>query len=270
MKYKAIFSDFDGTLYRSDYTISDKNKDAIHRYIKAGGKFVLATGRLFQAIYPKAMELGLDGDIVVYQGAGIYDLTSKKMIYSHLFDRELAVEVARYLDGLSGIVPMAYIDDQCCTQFSNPYTDNFAKICQISYTVTGKKLEQLVSESDSLPIKLLALVDPKDARIIEKNARDKFQGRVALCRSNPFILEFLPVGIDKGNAIEFLWKRYGLTREEVIAVGDSENDLSMIKRAGLGIATANAFDEVKEQADWVSVSNDDDAIAQIVDEICLK
>ncbi len=270
MKYKAIFSDFDGTLYRSDYTISDKNKDAIHRYINAGGKFVLATGRLFQAIYPKALELGLDGDIVVYQGAGIYDLASKQMFYSHLFERELAIEVAHYLDSLTNIVPMAYIDDQCCTQFANPFTDNFAKICQISYRKTGQKLEQFVRESQSLPIKLLALVDPKEAESVESEARTVFGDRVALCRSNPFILEFLPMGIDKGNAIEFLWKRYGLTREEVIAVGDSENDLSMIKRAGLGIATANAFDEVKSQADWVSLSNDDDAIAQIIDDICLK
>ncbi len=79
MRYKAIFCDFDGTLYREDHTISPTNKRAIKEFTKAGGKFVVSTGRLFSAIYPKLEELQLDGDVIVYQE---YSTSSQRSKFS--------------------------------------------------------------------------------------------------------------------------------------------------------------------------------------------
>ena len=269
MKYKAIFSDFDGTLYRSDYTISQANKDAIQRYIEAGGHFILATGRLFQSILPKAKELGLRGDLICYQGAGIYDIETRNLKYSNFFEPSLALEVADFLDERQDLVGMAYVDDECCVEYKNPYTDKFAMICQIAYNVTGKTLHDFLSESNP-PMKLIALIEPDKAPQLIEEARAKFGDRVVMCRSNPVIVEFLPVGINKGSAVREVCKMHDWSLDEVIAVGDSENDISMIETAGLGIATANAFEVTKNKADFVSVSNDEDAIAQIIYKFCLE
>ncbi|MGN0771300.1 MAG: Cof-type HAD-IIB family hydrolase [Christensenellales bacterium] len=269
MKYKAIFSDFDGTLYRSDYTISSANKDAIRRFIDEGGHFVLATGRLFQSILPKAKELGLKGELICYQGAGVYDIESRQLKYSNFFDRELALRVADFLDRRKYLVGMAYVDDECCVEYKNPYTDTFASICQIPYNVTGKSLHDFMTSS-SLPIKLIALIEPDRAQPLIEEAKAEFGDKVVMCRSNPVIVEFLPVGINKGNAVKEVCKMHGWSLDEVIAIGDSENDISMIETAGLGIATANAFEITKSKADFVSVSNDDDAIAQIIYRFCLE
>ena len=119
-------------------------------------------------------------------------------------------------------------------------------------------------------MKLIALIEPDKAPQLIDEARQQFGDRVVMCRSNPVIVEFLPVGINKGSAVREVCKMHDWSLDEVIAVGDSENDISMIETAGLGIATANAFDVTKNKADFVSVSNDEDAIAQIIYKFCLE
>lgn len=270
MKYKAVFCDFDGTLYREDHTISQVNKDAITKYVNAGGKFVISTGRLFSAISPKLEELGLHGDVIVYQGGGIYDIESKKQIFGKYFDRDMAVKALEYVESLGeDYVPLVYINDICHCRYFNEYVNTFVSICNIGYKETVVPLSQYVAESEDLPVKVLVLMQGENCDEFAKTGMKKFPS-LAFMRSHTFIVEIITKGINKGAAIEWLCDKYGISVKDTIALGDSENDIAMIKSAGLGVAMANAMPSVKQVADYITDTNDNDGVAKVIYEFCLK
>lgn len=270
MKYKAIFCDFDGTLYREDHTISQTNKDAIKKYLQAGGKFVVSTGRLFSAIYPKLQELGLEGDVIVYQGGGIYDIKSKKQIFGKYFDRDMAVKALKYVESMGDdFVPLVYINDTCHCRHFNEYVDAFVSICNIGYKETEIPLSEYVANCKDLPVKVLVLMQGEHCEEFEREGSERFPS-LAFMRSHTFIVEIVTKGINKGAAVEWLCDKYGIKVEDTIALGDSENDIAMIKTAGLGVAMANAMPKVKEAADYIADTNDNDGVAKVIYEFCLK
>ena len=269
MKYQAIFCDFDGTLYREDHTISQVNKRAIKEFVNAGGKFVISTGRLFSAIYPKLEELELDGDVIVYQGGGIFDIKTKKQIFGKFFDRDDTIAVLEYIESLGqDFTPIVYIDDTCHCQEFNEAVGTFVGICAIGYNVTHKPLSQFVRESESLPVKVVVLADDENCKKFVKEGQEKFP-HLAVMRSHQLVVEAITKGINKGEAIKWLCNKYGIDVSKAIAMGDSENDIEMIKAAGLGIAVGNAMPNVKLAADYVADTNDNDAVAQVIYKFCL-
>ena len=269
MRYKAIFCDFDGTLYREDHTISQVNKRAIKEYTQAGGKFVISTGRLFSAIYPKLEELELDGDVIVYQGGGIFDIKSKKQIFGKFFDKDDTIAVLEYIESLGeDYTPMVYLNDTPYCQEFNESVGIFIGICAVGYEVTHKPLSQFVRESEFLPIKVVVLADDEHCKKLVSEGREKFP-QLAIMRSHQLVVEAITKGINKGEAIKWLCNKYGIDVSEAIAMGDSENDIEMIKAAGLGIAVGNAMDNVKLAADFVADTNDNDAVAQVIYKFCL-
>lgn len=269
MKYQAIFCDFDGTLYREDHTISQVNKRAIKEFVNAGGKFVISTGRLFSAIYPKLEELELDGDVIVYQGGGIFDIKTKKQIFGKFFDRDDTIAVLEYIESLGeDFTPIVYIDDTCHCQEFNEAVGTFVGICAIGYNVTHKPLSQFVREIASLPVKVVVLADDENCKKFVKEGQEKFP-HLAIMRSHQLVVEAITKGINKGEAIKWLCNKYGIDVSKAIAMGDSENDIEMIKAAGLGIAVGNAMPNVKLAADYVADTNDNDAVAQVIYKFCL-
>lgn len=270
MKYKAIFCDFDGTIYTEDHRISQTNKDAIARYVAKGGKFVVSTGRLFSAIYPKLLEMNLDGNVIVYQGAGVYDIKSKKQIFGQYFEREMAAQALEYAESLGDeYVPIVYIDDTChCREF-NEYVKEFVTICNIGYKETGIPLSQFVRQNPHLPVKVLVLMQGELCDGFSKEGRERFPS-LAFMRSHTFIVEIMTKGIDKGLAVKWLCEQYGIDIRDTISLGDSENDIAMIKTAGLGVAMANAMPKVKDAADYVTDTNDNDGVAKVIEKFCLR
>lgn len=266
LRYPILFCDFDGTLAADDNTVSSANRAAIQDYVKRGGMFVLATGRLFRSARPLAVDLGLHGPIIACQGAGVYDIDSGACLWSSTLENALAVQVAKYLESRPECVPMMYLDDMCCTVERNPYTDKFVQICNIPYRTTGQKLSEYLTEHpDARPSKLLALVHPKDAQALCADGKAQLGDAVEFCRSQASIVEIMPPYANKGLACKFLCEKYAIDPSRTIAMGDSENDLSMIQFAGLGIAVRNAFEEVRARADQVVTDNNDNAVAQVIE-----
>ena len=105
---------------------------------------------------------------------------------------------------------------------------------------------------------------------VEQKIQEVMQGRLSIYRSEPFFLEVMAKGIDKAASLERLLQHTGIKREEMIACGDGFNDLSMIKFAGLGVAMQNAQEVVKQQADYITDSNDEDGVAKVVETFLLK
>ena len=104
----------------------------------------------------------------------------------------------------------------------------------------------------------------------EKILSKKFEGRISIYRSEPFFIEALPMGIDKAHSIEVLINHLGIPKENTIACGDGFNDLTMIKYAHVGVAMANATDVVKENADYITKSNNEDGIAHVIEKFILE
>lgn len=268
MKYKAIFSDFDGTLYSDKFEVSQKNIDAIHDYEARGGKFFVATGRLFQAIYPHVKALGLKDEVIVYQGGGIFDITTKKAIWQQAVPNDVAVDCLKKLESDGKSVNMVYIDDKCYGTQPHAAIDLFCSICKIECNFVGENLSDYVARTGATPNKLLAMVEPADALPLAEKYGEEYKGKLALMRSQPFMVEFTAYGLSKGAAVEKVCKKYGFSRDEIICVGDADNDIPMIKYAGLGIAVMNAMETTKAAADVVCVSNNHDAIAWIIENYC--
>lgn len=268
MKYKAIFSDFDGTLYSDKYEVSKKNIDAIHDYEARGGKFFVATGRLFQAIYPHVKAMGLKGEVIVYQGGGIFDIDSKKVLWQQTIDNDIAVDCLKALEKEGNTVNMVYIDDKCYATAPHYAIDMFCNICKIGCNFVDEKLSDYVKRTGARPNKLLAMVEPEDALPLAQKYSKIYDKKLSMLRSQPFMLEFTAYGLSKGAAVAKLCEMYGLKREEIICVGDADNDIPMIEYAGLGVAVMNAMDTTKAVADVISVSNNHDAIAWIIDNYC--
>lgn len=268
MKYKAIFSDFDGTLYSDKFEISQKNIEAIHDYEKRGGKFFVATGRLFQAIYPHVTSLGLKDEVIVYQGGGIFDIKSKKAIWQQTISNDLTVDCLRRLEAEGKSVNMVYIDDKCYASEPHKAVELFCSICKIECIFVGEKLSEYVARTGATPNKLLAMTEKENALPLAEKYGKEYEGKLSLMRSQPFMVEFTAYGLSKGAAVAKVCESYGFKREEIICVGDADNDIPMIKYAGLGVAVMNAMETTKAAADVIGVSNNHDAIAWIIENYC--
>ncbi len=272
LRYSVFFCDYDGTLASDDHTVSRANRDAIAAYVAAGGAFVLSTGRLFRSARPLAKELGLHGMLIACQGAGVYDIDDGRCLWANALESDVAIAIAEYLESRPECVPMMYLDDECVTVERNPYTDRFVEICKIPYRTTGGAAlsQYLRDDRTRRPTKLLALVQPQDAVELCERGAQALGERAEFCRSQDFIVEIMPPYANKGVACKYVCERLGLDASDAVAIGDSENDLSMIRFAGLGVAVANAFDNVRAQADRVATNNNDDAIAQVIRDCCIE
>lgn len=115
--------------------------------------------------------------------------------------------------------------------------------------------------------KCLIVGDPDRLIRTEAELSLRLQGQISVYRSEPYFLELVPMGIDKAQSLSVLLDKLGLTREAMVAMGDGYNDLSMIKFAGMGVAMANAQEPVKQAADYITLSNDEDGVAAAVEEL---
>jgi Cof subfamily protein (haloacid dehalogenase superfamily) len=118
--------------------------------------------------------------------------------------------------------------------------------------------------------KCLIVGEPTRLAVLEKEMYEHLKDRMGVFRSEPYFLELVPKGIDKAQSLSVLLGEIGMRREEMICVGDGFNDLSMIRYAGLGVAMANAQDVVKENADYITLSNEEDGVAAVVEKFILN
>ena len=132
-----------------------------------------------------------------------------------------------------------------------------------------KKVDNFLKAINHPIAKCLIVGDPTRLAVLEKEMYDHLKDRMGVFRSEPYFLELVPKGIDKARSLSVLLKEINMKKEEMIAVGDGFNDLSMIQYAGLGVAMANAQPVVRENADYITLSNDEDGVAAVVEKIIL-
>jgi Cof subfamily protein (haloacid dehalogenase superfamily) len=268
MKYKMIVSDFDGTLLDSGQNISQRSRRAIKAYTDAGGVFTVSTGRMYSSIIQRVPDLGLDGlsiPVMSFQGALVTDSATKEHIYKVPMDRSLVIEIAE-LAKSKGVYCHAYSTDKIYIGKKCEISRLYCEYSRVENdAVYVGDLAAYFSHNDIETVKALIIDAPATLDALCDEVNGYFNGRVVFVRSADNLIECVDKNAGKGNTVRYVASRLGIGMDEVIAVGDTMNDYSMIAAAGLGVAMQNADIRLKAAADKITDTNDGDGVAKIIE-----
>ncbi|MFI3318537.1 MAG: Cof-type HAD-IIB family hydrolase [Rikenellaceae bacterium] len=264
--YKIIVLDLDGTLTNSQKELSERNRTTLIALQERGIKLALASGRPTYGIMPLAEALELKrygGYILAYNGGVIIDCASGKEIYANTLPMELIEPLYRGAKE-GGAVLLSYEGEFIITEVED---DKYVAIEAHLNKMATLKVENLMERITKPVPKCLAVGEPEKILALEASLKGAIGERMGIYRSEPFFLELVPNGIDKAFSLGKLSEHSGIKQEEMIAFGDGFNDLTMIEYAGHGVAMANAQAIVKERADALALSNDEDGVAIYLEQI---
>lgn len=264
MAYEILVLDIDGTLTNSEKLITEKTKEALFALQERGHKVVLASGRPTPGIMPIAEQIRLKeygGYILAYNGAKVMNCQTGEVIYQKTLPEESIKEIydaaVEFKTGL-----LSYDKEGIITPVQpDEYIHKEAKINHLPI----KKVDNFVEYIDYPVNKCLLTADGLYLAEVEVELKKRFRGKLNIYRSEPFFLEIMPQNIDKAYSLGKLLETLGMTKDQMICCGDGYNDLSMIQYAGMGVAMANANEQVKEAADFITLSNDEDGVAHVID-----
>lgn len=265
MTIKLVAVDLDDTLLSSTRQISLRAGNAIRRAVQQGITVTIATGRMHCSALPYAIELDLDVPIITYNGALIKCSRSGKTILHRPLDADTAAGVLE-LFRRRGWYIQSYVDDVLYVKERDEKARYYEEIANVVAVPVGERLYSL----EGAPTKLLAVAEPEEMREIVATVKAFFGDRIYVAASKPKYLEMTNPEVNKGRALAVLAQRLGISRSEIMAVGDSVNDLDMISYAGWGVAMGNARDEVKAVASAVTSANDADGVAEAIEKYVLK
>ena len=255
-----ICTDLDGTLYRNDKSISRENKEAIEYFKGEGGYFTFVTGRLpyystyaYEAVKPNA-------PFGCINGGGVYDGVRGEYVWTRELSKE-ALELVEYIDGLfPGIGIQLCCFDKTCFARDNDTTVRFRQITGLpeilcDYRDFHEHIAKVIFCTDDED-ELLGI----EAALKGHEKADRFD----FIRSEKTLFEILPKGTHKGISIRRLAEYLKIDMKRTVAIGDYDNDAAMLRTAGVGIAVSNASPAALAAADYVTVSNEQHAIAQVI------
>ena len=260
--YSLIATDLDGTLLRGDDTVSDRSRAALARVAAAGARHLVVTGRPAPRVRPLLEDLGGTGLAVCGQGAQLYDVGADRLLWSVTLDRELAETALGKIEAEVGQVYAAVDQDG---------TDGLTLI-EPGYRMPHPTLPAMrVGRRRDLwgePISKVLLRHPTlSDNELAGVARAVIGSLATVTMSGPGTVELQPCGITKATGLALAAEHLGLRPEDTIAFGDMPNDIPMFDWAARGVAMANAHPELKAVADEVTLSNEDDGIAAVLERL---
>ena len=264
MQYRVLALDLDGTLTNTEKVITPRTKAALQEAARRGVCIVLASGRPTVGIEPLARELELEkygGCILSYNGGKIIDCRTGQTLVQHAFPADLIEPVCTF-SRYWNVVPLTYDKNGIVTEVPDaPYVLEEARINKIPV----RKVENLPAEVTYPINKLLLTGDPADMPHVEELMQQEFAGKLSICRSAPFFIETMPLGVGKDTSLEILLRAKGLTPANLMACGDGWNDLP-----GMGVAMGNAQPPVKAAANYLTADNDHDGVGLAVEKFILN
>ncbi len=266
MKYKLFISDFDGTLGKSaGNSIEPETVDAIKKFTDKGGIFAVCTGRMFTSIQPICLKCGLSGLIASYQGAMINDIETGKSILDGGIDAVNASKIAKELidDGVSTVADIG--DVMYCEEFSR-YTEFHKPFSKIEVV---NDLPKFIIETGKFVHKIVAVGEPDTINRLTKKYSEIYKGQFLFNNGADFLIEVINPKFSKGNSVRFLANYYGVPLDQVIAVGDSTNDIELLSGEWRGVAVGDARDELKAVADEITVQFKEQPVKVLLEKYCL-
>lgn len=265
---KLLVLDLDGTLTNSKKEVSERTKKAIACMQQEGHVVILASGRPTAGIEPIANILSLaekGGYCLAFNGARIVDCKQGEVIYQQTLDHQylprLYTAAVKY-----GLTLLTYKgQDVWAGTEINEYARLESKINHMNI----QYIENFVEAVDFPINKCLMTGEPEKVKACLNELSDEYGQELSIYRSEDFFLEVMPMNIDKAASLARLLDYLDMDKKDMICCGDGYNDQSMIEFAGLGVAMANAKEEVKQAADVVTLSNDEDGLVPIIENYIL-
>lgn len=269
MSKKVLVLDIDGTLTNSDKQITEKTKKAIWSTMECGHKIILASGRptLGMRRYEEEMELKkYGGYLLSFNGGRIIDCRTGEIIYQQILPAQIVPELYDFAkENNCGL--LTYSGEAIISAFP---PDEFG---ELESSINGMKIkvEKNFTEYVNFDVNKCLLTAPVDrAPALEKVLQEKYSGTLSVYRSEPYFIEVMPLNVDKAASLGRMLESIGHSKEDTICCGDGFNDISMIKYAGVGVAMGNAQPAVKEAADYITDTNDEDGLVPVIEKFILN
>ncbi len=269
LPYSIIALDLDGTLTNSEKIITPRTFDALMKAQREGVRLVLASGRPTFGISALANQLQLadyGGYVLSYNGGRIIDWCEKTVIFSQVVDQKLVPILYNFAEKAQLPIVTYLPEAILASKNEGEYLAEEARINGMPVVVAQNFVEEAMQIAGG-STKFLIPGEPELLVQLESEMKAALSEQMEVFRSAPFFLELPPKGIDKAQSLQRLLTHLGLERESLMAFGDGFNDLSMIQFAGQGVAMANAVEEVKSIADFVTTSNEEDGIAHALEQL---
>ena len=255
-----LVSDMDATLLCDDHSISEKNRQAIEYFIENGGRFTVATGRMVEAVRAYLSKFSINAPAVLHNGAKIYDYDTDKPLFEKFIEEERKQAIRRVYEDFPDVGLEVYSDEivyvyRKCEETKRFLTRNYEVVYELPEEVWTKPW-----------IKVLLIGEKPLIDKYEPIYRAKYDSGYAV-RSGDKYLDVVANGVSKGKGLLETAKLLNIDRSKIIAVGDNLNDISMLEAAGISYAVENGSDSVKNAADYIAPSNNNDAIAHIIEHI---
>ena len=260
MDVKLIAMDLDGTLNNDRKTIDAPTRDALLSAQARGIRLLLASARPLPGLYRERDALDLQahrGLLMAYNGGLIVEADSGGILASTTMAAEDARRVLRALEAL----PVTPILDDGRLFYVTDRSGFMVEYECMNNRMTCEEIPNLADFLSFAPCKILMSVQPERLKDVQRQIAGLLPAGLTVVQTAPFYLEVIPAQINKGVGLRAACEAVGIGTAEAVAFGDSENDIEMLKAAGMGVAMGNADDAVKAVADMVTLSNNDNGIA---------
>lgn len=264
MSYRLVAIDMDGTLLTPDLEISKKTIETARKVIEKKVIITLSTGRMYLAALPFANKLQLDVPLITCNGALIRCAKTGEEYYKKIILGAYYKEIIQYCHD-NELSLSIYKDDEILIEddtnlYIHQHMDKAEPqiIKDINTILDNSAIKILISSRDRIKLEY-------HTRKLHENYKDKLNFYFSL----PYFVEIVHKEANKRNALEFLADKFNVKKEEIISIGDNFNDMDMIQYAGLGVAMENAPDYLKEAADFVTYSNNEDGVNYVLKKFIL-
>ncbi|MBR6163936.1 HAD family phosphatase [bacterium] len=244
---KMVVTDIDGTIYSPKIGVTEEIKDCFRKLKRNNIKLVIATGRTIKSTQGMAGKFGVEVPLICYQGAIVANYTGE-IWNAKYYDEKTARQVINDLRA-KNIHMNVYVNDQLYVENDDDYIKEYIKDKMITYKVVNS-FDEL--KFDRLN-KVLAIDNDKNViNSLVKELGEKYKENTFVVKSTDYFCEIADKGATKGNAVRFLAQKWGFDLSEVLAIGDQNNDIDMVKVSGVGVAMGNGTPEIKKEADYIT------------------
>ena len=262
MTYRLLALDIDGTLHdrQTDTPLTERTKQAVARVLETGAGVTLATGRMYNSSLPFSRALGITLPIICYQGALTSNPVTQEIVRETPIPLHLAHRLIRLLED-RGLNPYVFVRDHFYVREMTETVRQYEEVLKIE----ADPVADLVRNVQAPPTKIVVTGDAGPISDVTAVVDAHFNGALAAMHTYDHLCEIGHPDGSKGAALGHLSSSLGVKREEVVAVGDSPNDIDMIEWAGLGVAMGNASEKVKSSADLVTQPASEQGLALLLE-----
>ena len=281
LKYKLLALDIDGTLLNSKHKITKNVNKALNKAKEKGTVVTLATGRFYGSALRVAKNAGVNAPIIANDGAQIQNVYTGDLIYFKPVELEIAQEIIRII-GRYPLELQVFTKDLRIyagkgfrlKKFKNALMRRYLSVAGcynyirdfvFAPVINAGNLENVLKIMEEPPAKLVVNGTAETMQEFKNILVKEFSGEISMTTAIENYIDILAYGVSKAHGLEILSEHLGISRENIIAAGDNYNDIEMLEYAGLGVAMGNAPDIVKDKADMITDSNDNDGLVKVID-----